>query len=473
MLSGAHPAAVKPLVETLLEGHAPGDPQAPCVHVCFSPRELQDAPAGARVVLVGAEREPEWLNLHRPVVRERSLVLLLWVTDLGLEPLRRNAPDFLDWVSHRVEVPRFAPEEAARELELALARAKWIAVAGAELVAVAAEGRHELDAKQHYDDLAGALESGDVLVRGLERDDELWRLLIAHAEVQWRHRVVLAEPRILPPFSWIVDARVEDWEQGAVRLESLGVDHARLVAGLQSSPGAPRLPFASALEIDEPHVELLGRVARAQLDHTAARLAQDLGLEDLAERLEPSSWSDEEVTPERLDRVLRGGLRERRGLADYVVSVVERAVFSELLRHRKGLELWPDLAQDVAEQLYRDDGRALRRWDPAHGSFSGFIRGVARTHVDRRVRTRSTLPPSPDEQLGPEHVVESQRVLERALALLDPSERSLFEDYFIGGMSASEIAEKYQSAEASVRRRIHRIRLKLRALLDEGSPRPP
>lgn len=290
LVRGGHAAARKPLIQALLEGHAPSDTETPCVRVCFTPSELLDAPVGARVVLVGAEREPEWLNLHRPVIRERKLVLVLWTSKNGLQVLRRHAPDFLDWVSHRIEVPPFAPEEAMAEFDHALARVKWVAVAGAELLAAVAMNRHDLDAAQHYRTLVDTMDRGDVLVRGLKHDDQLWRLLVAHAEARWQHHVVLVEPRVLPPFAWIVDARLPDWEQRARRLQSLGVEHARLAAVLETRHGEQsQAPLGRGIPIDGAHMDLLGRVARAQIDHETSRLARNLGLHDVAEWLGATS----------------------------------------------------------------------------------------------------------------------------------------------------------------------------------------
>lgn len=378
LLRGAHPAAVRPLVETLLEGHAPGDPEAPCVRVCFSPQELLDAPVGSRVLLVGAERAPEWLNIHRPVVWERELVLLLWVEDDALEQLRRNAPDFLDWVSHRIEVPWFAPERAMAELQLALTRVKWIAVAGVELVVEASKGRREIEASRPYDDLAAAMDGGDVLVRGVETNAQLWRLMIAHAELRWRHRVVLAEPKVLPPFVGIIDARIEDWEQRAVRLESLAVEHPRLVAALESSP--ERAPFARMLAIDEAHMNLLGRVAREQLDDITVGLARELSLDDAADALDLRTWSDDQITPERIERGLRGGFHESRAFMRHVWNVI-------VDEYR---ELLPSLELDktvviVMSALLEDRGSLLKAWDPEQEpSFAGYLRKAATTVLEAR-----------------------------------------------------------------------------------------
>lgn len=464
LLHGAHAAARKPLVEALLEGHAPGDRQAPCVRVCFTPSELLEAPVGARVVLVGAEREPEWLNLHRPVVQERELVLLLWVPDGALETLRRHAPDFLDWVSHRIEVPLFAPAEAMAELPRALARVKWIAVAGAELVAVAAEGRQRIEATQPYDDVVGAMESGDVVVQGLEHDDQIWRVLIAHAEVQWHYHVILAEPKVVPPFMWLIDARIDEWNASARRLESYGLEHARVEAALSRNCGGEPLRLPRALGIDEPHMDLLRRVARAQVDHATVRLAHDIGFDDVAEGLGPTIWSDEEITPERIEQGLRGGLRDRRALADFVTRTVERAIFDVPLG-REYLS-WPYLVQDVLGLLYREDGRMLRDWDHAHEpSFEQHLRRVVRHHMVREHRIwtlRRAKHPSTSEESDA-----GSRVLTwlSDKGLLSDKELELM-DYIRRGLTTEEIAEACGISKEAAYARTRRISSKIKAVLD-------
>jgi hypothetical protein len=319
-------------------------------------------------------------------VWERELVLLLWVEDRAFEQLRRNAPDFLDWVSHRIEVPWFAPEEAVAELERALARVKWIAVAGVELVETAARGRTELEATRHYDDIVTAMEAGDVLVRGLERDDQLWRLLIAHAELRWRNRVVLAEPEVLPPFTWIVDARIEDWEQHARRLELLGVEHPWLVAALTGSAEEnAALPFARVFSTNDAHMELLGRVSRGRLDDVTVRLARDLGLEDIADRLELTTWSREPITPERIERCLDGGLRGRRMFMRHVASLLPAPP-----RQAEPAAAIPIIAiagWAVLAALFDNDGRVLRAWDPKQEpSFKRYVRRVARSTIRNEER---------------------------------------------------------------------------------------
>jgi hypothetical protein len=267
-LNDAHPGAARPLVELLLDGHAPGDTDAPCVSICFHPRELLDVPHGARVVLLGADQDPAWLNFHRPIVREHGLAVLLWATPPVVLRLRTEAPDFLDWVSHRIDVPAFASPRELAALRGALARWRWVAVEGRGPWGAAFDGPvRELDVGVGHDELAPAMETGDVVVYGLEGDDSLWQLMFAHAQLQWRHRVVLVEPAVLPPVVELLTRG--DWEASARQLGVQGVPQARVVAALRDLEVPMPLPAARRIRMLQPRRWLLrystlNRVARRE-----------------------------------------------------------------------------------------------------------------------------------------------------------------------------------------------------------------
>jgi integrase len=109
-LYGAHSGVVRPLVEALEDGSDP-------LVIAFSVTDLLDAPAGARVVLLDALRDPDGLNLVRPVVVERGLRVFVWLYPGELGQLRRRAPDFVDWMQRSVDIPVFLPDFVREEAQ--------------------------------------------------------------------------------------------------------------------------------------------------------------------------------------------------------------------------------------------------------------------------------------------------------------------------------------------------------------------
>jgi tetratricopeptide (TPR) repeat protein len=280
-------------VLALLEGHEPGAPGGPVVEVCFSPRELLHAPRGARVVLLGADRDPAWLNQNRPVVHEHELAVFLWDTGPEVQVLRRQAPDFLDWVSHRIDVPAFAPVRAVEELRRMVERFRWVATQGMRPPFGDLGGPWKEIEIEPYCKLVAALEDHDVVVRALRRDEDAWRLLFAHAQVQWKHRVLLEDPEVVPPFVSLVGGASANWETAALELRARGVEHARLEAALSdldprldgSRPSEPRI-----LASNEALMRLLVQASTRRIDTTAAKLALERGLTDVAEIWARTAW---------------------------------------------------------------------------------------------------------------------------------------------------------------------------------------
>lgn len=292
MLRGAHPAAAQPLVQTLLEGHAPDDPGAPCVRVCFCPSELLDVPPQARVVLRSVDRDPAWLNRHRPVVQERSLAVFVWGNEEQLASLRTHAPDFLDWVSHRIDIPMFAPAHARARLRRVLTHSRWAALRGSpSLVASLGGTWHEVDASQPFGELFEAMTSSDVVVGSLEDDKDAWRLMIAHAQAQWAHRVLLVEPSVIPPVVPLVDARAARWEDLAETLRAHHRPYPRLEAALRDleHEAVARRPLIVA---PEPNFMEVLRTAAHREDARALGQAIDVGLTDVAEYWARRAWRD-------------------------------------------------------------------------------------------------------------------------------------------------------------------------------------
>lgn len=243
------------------------------------------------MVLLGADRDPAWLNQNRPIVHEHALAVFLWDTGPELQVLRRQAPDFLDWVSHRIDVPAFASASAIAELRRLVGSLRWVAAQGMDPPLAELGGSwNALQIVPGYEALLAAFETSDVVVPRLAHEDDVWKLLIAHAQVQWRHRILLLDPKLVPPFVPLVHDWPADWEALAHRLESQGVLNAGLEAALRDLDAGSawmrtRVP-PRVLSPSPALRDLLGAAARGEIDAGAAALAMEAGFHDMAE-----SWA--------------------------------------------------------------------------------------------------------------------------------------------------------------------------------------
>lgn len=159
--------------------------------------------------------------------------------------------------------------------------------------------------------------------------------------------------------------------------------------------------------------------------------------------VERTLWRrDDRVEPEEIDRALTGDRKAVDALVRALRPVIQTEVGFALLplgrsQGRDVRQEALDLVQDVLMSLLADDGKLLRRWDPARGcSLESFVRLIARRHVAGVVRSKRRNPytehPLPGETLdlrrgdGPEleHCVE---VRERLDHMLDRLRRRLDE----------------------------------------------
>ena len=78
-------------------------------------------------------------------------------------------------------------------------------------------------------------------------------------------------------------------------------------------------------------------------------------------------------TPEQVERALSRDASLLRRLCDELAVVIRAAVAKTAAQYAASLvrtrpELVDDLTQDIGVELFKDDARCLRRWDPARGS---------------------------------------------------------------------------------------------------------
>ena len=79
----------------------------PDVDYVMSATELQESKPGSTLILDVDDDDEEFaaLNIVRPVLREKGLRVVIWAREGISAKLAHRAPDFFDWISHRVEAP--------------------------------------------------------------------------------------------------------------------------------------------------------------------------------------------------------------------------------------------------------------------------------------------------------------------------------------------------------------------------------
>lgn len=80
-------------------------PEHPELEVYTEAPELLAGPEGAAAILAVRLEDALFLNAQRPRFAEGGLKVILWCSAETSAGLAREAPDFFDWISHRVECP--------------------------------------------------------------------------------------------------------------------------------------------------------------------------------------------------------------------------------------------------------------------------------------------------------------------------------------------------------------------------------
>lgn len=219
----------------------------PDVLVHTSAAETLAAPIGAVVVLEPQLSDTRLLNRERPIFASRSLRVVLWCDRARAVALARNAPDFYDWISHRVACPMEPPPHALAGLRCATGRAGVVwrgrGVRGALATAFpgvtvrtirsprrwlrALEGRAPLPAADW------------IVATGLDRPHLVRRAEWALEEAGG-NRAILVDPAVTPEGFPVVDGRCSTLKAGGRALRS-----AVLAAVLGLEPDA--LAIAAAM----------------------------------------------------------------------------------------------------------------------------------------------------------------------------------------------------------------------------------
>lgn len=169
------------------------------------------------------------------------------------------------------------------------------------------------------------------------------------------------------------------------------------------------------------------------------------------------------MEPEDIDRALAGDRESVDALVRALRPVIQTEVGFAMLplsrsQGRDARQETLDLVQDVLMSLWADDGKLLRRWDPARGSsLESFVRLIARRHVAGVVRSKRRNPyaehPWPAETLdqqpsgGPEleHRIEARdrldHMLDHVRQRLDERGLLLFELLYVEERSIEDACE--------------------------------
>ncbi|WP_395834612.1 tetratricopeptide repeat protein [Archangium violaceum] len=204
-------------------------------------QRVLDVPHGATLVLVPRAEDADWLNINRPVFAQRELRVVLFCDTETTVALARQAVDFFDWISHRVECPNRPPRFAVAGIRCALAaRAPGLMWLGGNLEATFAAARphgklHRVSAARPYAEmLAEVREHRGAWIAWTEVNSHfrLRRVRWVLAEARHRTRTILIEPTVSSPGWWPVHARLQDVREARALLEKAGASFPGRLAAL-------------------------------------------------------------------------------------------------------------------------------------------------------------------------------------------------------------------------------------------------
>lgn len=172
------------------------------------------------------------------------------------------------------------------------------------------------------------------------------------------------------------------------------------------------------------------------------------------------------------DRVWR-----ERGLRSAVLAGDEKAwavLYAEAFDGLRAYVRWRcaglgDLADDVVQETWLVAVRCVRAFDPARGSFAGWLRGIAanvlRNHLRRHERPNGTLSPESATAATAESDLERREEAERlarALAELPGHYEALLQAKYLDGLGVAEIAAAQGTTAKAVESLLTRARQALR-----------
>lgn len=203
-----------------------------------------------------------------------------------------------------------------------------------------------------------------------------------------------------------------------------------------------------------------------------------------------------DLTPELVARALAGDFEAQGRLVDKLSSEIHWSVAKMLRRWRTGpaagrhlRQEVEDMVQEVFLELFEDDGKTLRSWDPQRLPLEAFVGYVARIRTAEVLRSRRSPwreEPNPPEDLpvetlrrNPEHETLSHDELRKVHLCLtagfQPEDAHLFELFFLRQVSPQEAAAATGRSVAAVykwRSRLYQRARKCREEVSKTSPSP-
>jgi RNA polymerase sigma factor (sigma-70 family) len=200
------------------------------------------------------------------------------------------------------------------------------------------------------------------------------------------------------------------------------------------------------------------------------------------------------LTRELVDRALDGDLDAQGRLVAELAPQIHWSVGKMLRRWRTGPAASRDLRQEVEDmvqevflELFEDDGKTLRRWDPERLPLEGFVGYVARIRTAEVLRSRRSPwreEPQPAEDLPvpsvdrtPEANSLSRDELRKVHLCLtvgfQPEDAHLFEIFFLRQASPEEAATATGRSLAAVYKWRSRLYGRARKCRDDVSKKSP
>ena len=153
-------------------------------------------------------------------------------------------------------------------------------------------------------------------------------------------------------------------------------------------------------------------------------------------------------------------------------AVALAGYFLHRTRHR-------ELAADLTAETFAAALQGRRRFDPAKGSASAWMYGIARHklaralergRVEDRARRRLGIPRLAFDDEAFERVEAAAAGTAELLAELPAAERAAVEARVLAGREYGDIAHASATSEAAIRQRVSRGLARMRARLDEERP---